>query len=362
MGGGLRRWGLVAASVALPWFARDARASFRRPPPWAAKVPPGVCYHHVASGGREMTVFLRSEDASENASECRMRGDGGSGGAPVVVALHGFGGGAPDMFIPLSEGVARGAGLALAVPRGVNGSWNGHYCCGDAARQGVDDLGALRALLAEAQRQTKRVDASLLFGLGFSNGGLLATDDAARPSPQGPLFRAVVSVAGHALRVALDARPTPVFMEHGAADDVVPFGGCCAARSAVCDQILAVAPATGVVGCRSPVDVFREWLRANRCAGEAKARTVVGRRECRSGAGCAAATTLCVSRGLAHFPEFALPGAAAQVDMIRFLQREACRARGGADEWRADGAFRRCDCARAPGRRGPYCAAASRPS
>ena len=122
MGGGLRRWGLVAASVALPWFARDARASFRRPPPWAAKVPPGVCYHHVASGGREMTVFLRSEDASENASECRMRGDGGSGGAPVVVALHGFGGGAPDMFIPLSEGVARGAGLALAVPRGVNGS------------------------------------------------------------------------------------------------------------------------------------------------------------------------------------------------------------------------------------------------
>ena len=146
------------------------------PPPWAAKVPAGVCYHRVAADGREMMLFLAAEDASEGAAPCRFGGRRrGGGGAPLVVALHGFGGGYPDMFVPLSGAVAA-RGLALAVPRGLNGSWNGRYCCGVALRDRVDDVGALRALLAAARRLTRRVDAALAFGVGFSNGGFLASD------------------------------------------------------------------------------------------------------------------------------------------------------------------------------------------
>ena len=333
---------LALVALLLPIVAAVRHA----PPPWAAKVPAGVCYHRVAADGREMMLFLAAEDASEGAAPCRFGGRRrGGGGAPLVVALHGFGGGYPDMFVPLSGAVAA-RGLALAVPRGLNGSWNGRYCCGVALRERVDDVGALRALLAAARRLTRRVDAALAFGVGFSNGGFLASDAAALPGRGPPLFKAVVSVAGHALRVGLDARPTPVLMVHGDGDAVVPLGGCCGGNEAlpICAAALEAASPFGVVGCRGARDVFRQWLRANGCAGETATRA--GGRACVSGTGCAANTTLCVAAGLGHFPEFVLPGAAAQADALTFVAREACRARGGA--------FGDAGCACASGT-GPFC-------
>ena len=63
----------------------------------------------------------------------------------LILALHG-GGGDPDQFANAS-GLARAAmrqGFAVAFPAGSGRrgerllTWNGGYCCGYAARQGID--------------------------------------------------------------------------------------------------------------------------------------------------------------------------------------------------------------------------------
>ena len=127
--------------------AKHGKELHPKRPAWVGKVPAGVCYEHVSQEWREMVVFQR--DAGDGLLRCQSSAGGGAAAAPVpvVVAVHGFGGGYPDMFVPLVAPVVVEAGLALAVPRGVNGSWNGHYCCGDAAKRNIDDLGALRRLL-----------------------------------------------------------------------------------------------------------------------------------------------------------------------------------------------------------------------
>jgi len=158
----------TAGAAPVGYGRRGHRSHGHRPPAWAAAVPPGACYERVVADWREMVVFARGP-----AGQCR--GASTARAAPVLVALHGYGGGYPDMYVPLVATVVVARGLALAVPKGVNGSWNGHYCCGDALAAGLDDLGALRTLLVAARTKLD-IALDLVFALGFSNGGMLAAD------------------------------------------------------------------------------------------------------------------------------------------------------------------------------------------
>lgn len=151
-------------------------------------------------------------------------------------------------------------------------------------------------------------------------------------------------------------------MQHGAADAVVPYGGCCVAEppknfeaSRVCAAALAVAPRSGVVGCRSVPDVFEQWLRANRCssADAVAAAAADGGATCYRGVGCAASTSLCTYEGLTHFPEFLLPGAKSWGAILAFVLAEACKANGGVARDAADGQFVACACPE--NRLGPFC-------
>ena len=79
-----------------------------------------------------------------------------------------------------------------------------------------------------------------------------------------PLFKAVVSVAGHALRVGLDARPTPVFMVHGDGDAVVPLDGCCGGNEAL--PICAAATTLPVRHCpHLPFPILEACCRVLMC-------------------------------------------------------------------------------------------------
>mgnify|MGYP001765105395 CR=1 FL=1 len=150
-------------------------------------------------------------------------------GAPLILALHG-GGGSPDQFARAS-GLARAAlreGYAVAFPAGSGRrgdallTWNGGYCCGYAARQGVDD----QAFLADVIR-----DATQRYGLhprrvyltGMSNGAIMAETFAARNPGK---VRAVAGVAGTmdtgTTRVV---GPVPALIIHGTADAMVPYAG-----------------------------------------------------------------------------------------------------------------------------------------
>jgi polyhydroxybutyrate depolymerase len=151
-------------------------------------------------------------------------------GAPLILALHG-GGGDPAQFARASGlgDAATARGYAVVFPAGSSRrggdrllTWNGGYCCGHAARKGVDDIGFLEKVVADAGRRFG-LDTTRVFATGMSNGAILAETLAAR-NPG--LIRAVSGVSG-----TMDTRttrvmgPVPALIIHGTADPMVPYGG-----------------------------------------------------------------------------------------------------------------------------------------
>jgi polyhydroxybutyrate depolymerase len=150
-------------------------------------------------------------------------------GAPLILALHG-GGGDPEQFASAS-GFARAAtraGFAVAFPAGSGRrgerllTWNGGYCCGYAARAGVDDVGFLKQVIKDASDRFG-VDGSGVYLTGMSNGSILSETFAAK-NPG--LVRAVAGVSG-----TMDTGRTrvqgkvPALIIHGTADAMVPYTG-----------------------------------------------------------------------------------------------------------------------------------------
>lgn len=150
-------------------------------------------------------------------------------GAPLILALHG-GGGDPDQFASAS-GLGRAAtraGFAVVFPAGTGRrgdrllTWNGGYCCGSAARRGVDDLAFLTDVIRDAATRFG-VDGTGVYLAGMSNGAIMAETFAAR-NPG--LVRAVAGVAG-----TMDTQRTrvkgqvPALIIHGTADSMVPYEG-----------------------------------------------------------------------------------------------------------------------------------------
>jgi polyhydroxybutyrate depolymerase len=150
-------------------------------------------------------------------------------GAPLILALHG-GGGDPDQFAKAS-GLARAAtrqGFAVAFPAGTGRrgerllTWNGGYCCGYAARQGVDDVTFLKQVIADAASRFG-VRGEGVYLTGMSNGSIMSETFAAK-NPG--LVRAVAGVAGtmDTSRTAVQGR-VPALVIHGTADSMVPYEG-----------------------------------------------------------------------------------------------------------------------------------------
>jgi polyhydroxybutyrate depolymerase len=150
-------------------------------------------------------------------------------GAPLILALHG-GGGDPLQFAS-SSGLARAAtraGFAVAFPAGTGRwdkrllTWNGGYCCGSAAKNGVDDTRFLKQVIADAA-QRFGVDGSGVYLTGMSNGSIMSETFAAR-NPG--MVRAVAGVSGtmDTARTRVEGR-VPLLIIHGTADTKVPYDG-----------------------------------------------------------------------------------------------------------------------------------------
>ena len=154
---------------------------------------------------------------------------------PLVVALHGGFGTARQMEEEsgLSE-LADRQGYIVVYPNGITlfgwlQHWNAWHCCGQAMKEGIDDVGFVSRVIDQICQRLK-VDRSRIYMVGYSNGGMLAHLFAAQ-KPEILAAVATISATIASQPSASEAEvcippakaPMPIFLLHGREDDVVPY-------------------------------------------------------------------------------------------------------------------------------------------
>src|SRR6185437_10995847 len=98
---------------------------------------------------------------------------------PLVIALHGAGADAARFADETQFAAAADTrGMIVAFPNGTPGArggrtFNAHFCCGEAVRQEVDDVGFIGAVIDDIARHYP-LDRRRVYATGMSNGGMLA--------------------------------------------------------------------------------------------------------------------------------------------------------------------------------------------
>ncbi len=119
----------------------------------------------VSAGGLDRTYLLHVPSRRDRGSP-----------APLVIAFHGGGGEAAGFAARTGlVQMADREGFLIAFPEGIRGSWNtqGRPAVGYASRRGVDDVAFARALIRKVSAE-QDVDASRIFAVGLSAGGMMA--------------------------------------------------------------------------------------------------------------------------------------------------------------------------------------------
>jgi polyhydroxybutyrate depolymerase len=183
----------------------------------------------------------------------------GGAPAPLVLVLHGGGGAGPstERMTGFSD-LADRRGFIAVYPNGVDRRWNDAR--GEVARQDVDDVGFLTALV-EHLRRTLPIDARRVYASGISNGAMMSYRLACERSE---IFAAIAPVAG-AMPEPLGprcspSRPVSLVAISGTEDPLVLWGGGPVARRrgrtmSVPDSISLW---TRLNGCAAPATVTQE--------------------------------------------------------------------------------------------------------
>jgi len=200
----------------------------------AAEAPPATL---LKAGGR-ITAPGRYEIRLRHGGQERMalvhvpRSWTAGGTMPLVMALHGGGGGALYQADDGNYGLVtktEEAGFIAVFPNGISparsgmlATWNAGNCCARARDENVDDVGFLRAVVADVQRRTS-IDPARVYAIGMSNGAMMAYRLACEA---GDVFSGIMAVAGtDNTRACHPARPLPVLHIHARNDDRVLFNG-----------------------------------------------------------------------------------------------------------------------------------------
>lgn len=264
----------------LAWCAASVAAAQAAP-----VLPAGSHELHLRHDGRERGFIVHVPKA--------YRADRP---APLVLALHGGGGSMEVMAKDRLYGLvsqSEASGWIVVFPNGYSrvagrlATWNAGICCGAARDRGSDDVGFLRAVVAEVQQRVA-VDPQRVFATGMSNGGMMSYRLACEASD---IFRAIAAVAGtDGTTDCRPGRPVPVFHLHAKDDDRVLFNVGSGSASDTHANFVSV-PAT--------VD---KWARLNACSGPTQ--TVLQRPgvtcELRSGCADGAEVRLCVTDSGGH--------------------------------------------------------------
>jgi polyhydroxybutyrate depolymerase len=149
---------------------------------------------------------------------------------PLVLNMHGYTSNA-EQQVPFSNmnATADAEGFIALYPDGYENSWNAGVCCGQAAAEGIDDVGFLVSVVTDVSGKLC-IDPDRVFASGMSNGGYMSHRLACEASD---VFAAVAPVAGGLGIVGCSPpRPVPVIMFHGTDDSIVSFDQAEAALSA----------------------------------------------------------------------------------------------------------------------------------
>jgi polyhydroxybutyrate depolymerase len=191
----------------------------------AAGLASGETTRTLSHGGRERSYILYvppSVDWSRPVPLVFVF-HGGTGNARSAANMSGF------------DSVADANGFLVVYPNGTGRfsddvllTWNGGDCCGSARENNVDDVGFVRAMVADLQSRIT-VDPRRIYAAGMSNGALLSQRLACEAAD---LIAAIGPVSG-TLNFApcTPARPVSVIEFHGTADEHIPYDGGIGPRS-----------------------------------------------------------------------------------------------------------------------------------
>lgn len=220
---------VAPAAGALRERLRERIAERAAPPPVpAARLAPG---QRIATPGR-YELRLRHQGLERLALIHVPRNYHAGEPLPLVMALHGGGGSAAYQANDATYGLiskSEQAGFIIVFPNGVSAArngmlatWNAGNCCAQARDQNVDDVGFLRAVVAEVMRRAD-IQPQRVYAIGMSNGAMMAYRLACEA---GEVFHGIMAVAGTDNTKSCAPRlPVPILHVHARDDDRVLFNG-----------------------------------------------------------------------------------------------------------------------------------------
>jgi polyhydroxybutyrate depolymerase len=202
------------------------------------------------------------------------------GPRPLVLAFHGYGGGAWDLgYVGELADKAEAEGFVVAYPQGI-----GEGPTWDLA--GGTDIPFVLALIDELVA-TQCVDPGHVFATGFSMGGGMTNVLACRVADRVAAIATVAANHGDTWGdPCAPSRPTPILAFHGTLDEALPYEGG--------DSPFPDRPVT-------PVEAWMaDWAATNGCAPEPVVASVAADVDSLTWEGCTAPTTLYRVAGGGH--------------------------------------------------------------
>lgn len=143
---------------------------------------------------------------------------------PLIIGLHGFRD-RPEWLAAYSglHLLAEQEGAILALPSGLRNSWNGSFCCGWAWQNNATDTEFILEMI-ESIKQDHQIDATRIYVVGFSNGGILAQKLLQEAPGTFAAGAAVMSGVGDSNNTLdISEAVAPILLVNGTADNYVPL-------------------------------------------------------------------------------------------------------------------------------------------
>lgn len=189
-------------------------------------------------------------------------------GFALLVALHGGGGTAEQMMaFSRFNAIAAREGFAVVYPQGTGRRWNDGRVFRGRGETDTDDVGFVRAVVADVAARGTPLNHRRIFAAGISNGGFmsfrLACEAADLIAAVAPVTATMPADLGPRCK---PSAPVAVLVINGTADPLVPYAG---------GHVRAMFSLRGEIWSTARTMEF--WARYNRCAGPPDIRALADR-------------------------------------------------------------------------------------